>query len=69
MTSAVSRICRLIVKIHDAFLSRPDLTLSPNDAVRRFGADRVTCEAILDALVDAKVLTPAPRRSGPGAGR
>lgn len=59
MTSTASRICRLIVEIQDAFLSTPDLTLSPNDAVRRFGADRVTCEAILEALVDEKVLTPA----------
>lgn len=59
MTSPGNRICTLIVEIQDAFLKTPDLTLSPADAVRRFGADRITCEAILDALVDARVLTPA----------
>jgi len=56
MTSTGSRICTLIVEIQDAFLSTPDLMLSPAEAVGRFGADRITCEAILDALVDARVL-------------
>jgi hypothetical protein len=58
MTSKGSRICGLITEIQDAFLTSPDLTMSSNDVVRRFGADRVTCEAILKALVDAKVLAP-----------
>lgn len=57
MTSTGKRICTLMIEIQDAFLSTPDLTLSPTDAVRRFGADRMTCEAILDALVEARVLT------------
>ena len=59
MTSTGNRICTLIVEIQDAFLNTPDLTLSPTDAERRFGADRITCEAILDALVDVRVLAPA----------
>jgi hypothetical protein len=44
-------------EIQDAFLNTPDLALSTSDAVLRFGTDRITCEAILDALVDARVLT------------
>lgn len=59
MTSKGHRIGTLMMEIQDAFLSTPDLTMSINDAVRRFGADRLTCEAILQALVDARVLTPA----------
>jgi len=59
MTSTGSRICTLLTEIQDAFLRTPDLTLSPTDAVRRFGTDRTTCEAVLDALVDARVLTQA----------
>ena len=59
MISTGNRICTLIVEIQDAFLNTPDLTLSPTDAVRRFGADRITCEAVLDALVDVRVLMPA----------
>jgi hypothetical protein len=30
--------------------------MTVSEAGRRFGADEVTCEAILDALVDAAVL-------------
>ena len=59
MTTAGSRICTLVMEIQDAFLSTPDLRLSPSDAVRRFGADCITCTAILDALVDASVLAQA----------
>jgi hypothetical protein len=47
------------MEIQDAFLTTPGLTMSPSDAVRRFDADHVTCEAILQALVDARVLVPA----------
>lgn len=57
MTSKRNRICTLMTEIQDAFLTTPDLTMSINNAVRRFGADRLTCEAILQALVDARVLT------------
>ena len=59
MTSKGNRIGTLMMEIQGAFLTTPDLTMSINDAVRRFGADRTTCEAILEALVDAKVLVPA----------
>jgi hypothetical protein len=51
-----SQICGLLVRVQDAFLRSPGLILSPPDAVRRFGADRLTCDAILSALVDARVL-------------
>ena len=57
MTSKGNQIGTLMLEIQDAFLTTPDLAMSLNDAVRRFGADRRTCEAILQALVDARVLT------------
>jgi hypothetical protein len=63
MMPTSSRICTLLMQIQDAFLSAPGLTLSPLDAVRRFGADHLTCDAILNALVDARVL----RRTSAGA--
>ena len=59
MTSKGNRICTLMMEIQDAFLTTPDLTMSINEAVRRFGADRTMCAASLDALVDARVLGPA----------
>jgi hypothetical protein len=36
--------------------------MTVSEAGRRFGADEVTCEAILDALVDAAVLFKTPDR-------
>lgn len=60
MMPTSNRICRLLMQIQNAFLSTPGLTLSPPDAVRRFGADRLTCDAILSALVDARVLRRTP---------
>jgi hypothetical protein len=38
------------------FLKTPGLTLTIWQAEKRFGADRPTCDAILGALVDARVL-------------
>jgi hypothetical protein len=59
MTTTDNRICSLVMEIQEAFLNTPDLTMSTSDVVRRFGADRMTSEAILCALVDARVLAPA----------
>jgi hypothetical protein len=57
MTSTRSRIERLVVRIQSAFLDNPTLSLALPAAQRRFGVDAVTCAGVLDALVDAQVLT------------
>ena len=44
------------MRIEGEFLQSPGLRLTIPEAERRFGADELTCEAILDALVDAAVL-------------
>ena len=50
------RIEDLVMRIEGEFLETPGLRLTIPEAERRFGADEITCEAILDALVDAAVL-------------
>lgn len=47
---------RLLMRIEGEFLDVPGLRLTVSEAERRFGADEIMCEAILDALVDAGVL-------------
>ena len=56
------RIEDLLVSIESEFLATPELKMTVSEAGRRFGADEVTCEAILDALVDAAVLFKTPDR-------
>jgi len=50
------RIEDLLVRVESEFLATPDLRLTISEAGRRFEADELTCEAVLDALVDAAVL-------------
>ena len=49
-----------VLRMQNDFLETPALHLTLPQAVRRFGVDKTTCEAVLDALVDAKVLTKGP---------
>ena len=56
MTLTPDRLGDLVVRMQGAFLDAPTLTLGLPDAERRFGVDRVTCEAVLGALVDSQVL-------------
>jgi hypothetical protein len=56
------RIEDLVVRIESEFLATPELKLTVSEAERRFGIDEITCEAILDALVDAAVLFKTPDR-------
>jgi hypothetical protein len=56
------RIEDLLVRIESEFLATPELKLTALEAERHFGADEVTCEAVLDALVDAAVLFKTPDR-------
>jgi len=60
MTVDRSRIEALVMRIEGDFLDIPELKLSLAEAQTRFGLDRVTCEAVLAALVDASVLRKAP---------
>ncbi len=44
------------MRIEDDFLETPWLKLTIPEAQRRFGVDARACEAILDALAEARVL-------------
>ena len=44
------------MRIEGDFLETPELKLTVPQAQRRFGTDEITCEAVLDALVDSGVL-------------
>jgi hypothetical protein len=46
----------LVMRIEGEFLDTPVLMLTVAEAQRRFGMDEITCEAVLDALVDSAVL-------------
>jgi hypothetical protein len=52
----------LVVRIENEFLATPELKLTVSETGRRFRADEITCEAVLDALVDAAVLFKTPDR-------
>jgi hypothetical protein len=56
MTLTCGRIGDLILRAQDAFLQAPGLRLTVPEAARRFGADETTCRAVLEALVDGRVL-------------
>lgn len=58
--ASVRTIASLITRIQNHFLNAPHLTLSVAEAQRRFGVDGITCQAILDFLVDATVLARTP---------
>lgn len=54
------RIQRLVMRVQQAFLDAPALTLTLSQAERRFAVDATTCEAVLGALVGSGVLTTTP---------
>jgi hypothetical protein len=56
MTIDADRVVSLVMQVQGDFLAWPALHVTLADAERRFGADRQTCEAVLDALVDSGVL-------------
>jgi hypothetical protein len=56
MTDACRRIGELIVRIQMQFLETPGLALTPAQARNRFGVDELTCDALFEALTDARVL-------------
>jgi hypothetical protein len=52
-----ARIGTLVLRMQDAFLDMPGLTLTPREAGHRFALDEAICQAILGVLADAGVLT------------
>jgi hypothetical protein len=57
MTSRRSWIETLVTQVQGEFLDGRAVKLTTAEAEGRFGIDRRTSEAILDALVEANVLT------------
>ena len=56
MNATRNRIGALVTSIQNEFLDTPGLALTLPDVARRFRIDTVTCQALLDVLVDAQVL-------------
>jgi hypothetical protein len=56
MPLTCDEIGTLVTRIQAVFLETPDLRLTLDQAERRFHIDRLTCEAVLGALVDGHVL-------------
>jgi hypothetical protein len=54
------QVGRLVTRMQDVFLDVPSTRLTLLEARRRFGAPPNTCEGVLNALVDAGVLTISP---------
>ena len=57
MTPTRGQIESVVMRIQSAFLQNPMLSLTLPAAQMRFGLDEVTCDGVLGALVDARVLT------------
>ena len=57
MTATRGRIENLVTRIQDDFLRTPWLALTSATAGERFGVDETTCEAVLNALTDALVVS------------
>jgi hypothetical protein len=49
MTASYGPIGDLIMRMQGDYLDEPELTLTLGDALRPFGADGITCEAVLAA--------------------
>ncbi len=50
----------LVVRVKGEFQEMPGLRLTRAQAQRLWSVDPLTCENVLNALVDAKVLSPRP---------
>ena len=60
MTANCRQIGNIVLCVETPFLDTPGLRLSAEEASRRFGVETATCQAVLDALAEAKVLTRTP---------
>jgi hypothetical protein len=59
MIATRNRIGTLFTTVQDEFLDTPGLRLTLNEAATRFGFDETMCQALLDVLLQAGVLTKA----------
>ena len=57
MAATRGRIENLVMRIQDDFVRTPWLALTVRTAQERFGVSAVTCEAVLDALAEAGVIS------------
>jgi hypothetical protein len=57
MRATRGRIENLVMRIQNDFLGTPWLALTSATATERFGVDEITCEAVLNALADAHVVS------------
>lgn len=57
MPLSCNEIGALVTRMQADFLQNPRLRLTLVEAERRFHADHLTCEAVLGALADGRVLT------------
>jgi hypothetical protein len=53
-------LASLITRIQNDFLDSPTLSVTSDQAQRRFNIDRATCDAVLGLLADATVLARTP---------
>ena len=60
MTANCQQIGNLVLRVETPFLDTPGLMLTVQQARRYFDVDAVTCQAVLDLLTEARVLTRAP---------
>jgi hypothetical protein len=56
-TADAGSLADLVTRMQQAFLDLPDLAMTVIDACARFDIDAQACEAVLDLLADASVLT------------
>ena len=57
MSATCGQIGDLVMRIQGEYLEHPTLALTLPTAQARFGLDAVTCAGVLEAMVDARVLT------------
>jgi hypothetical protein len=55
-----AQIAVLVMRVQNDFLDTPVLSLTAQEAHRRFGVDAEICDAVLGALVDSRVLARTP---------
>jgi hypothetical protein len=60
MTPTRANVEALVVRIQDEFLAAPAVRLTLGQVAQRVENDAVACEAVLHALVDARVLAVTP---------
>ena len=56
MAAAHQPLDDVMRRVQGEYIEMPGLRLTPAQAQRLWGLDRVACDALLDALVDAKFL-------------